>query len=175
MSSLLGHAQPPGKRPRFWLGPFIAGCCIAFGYGLTSRLISIQRTLPQPQMSFLKGDPFPGIASKSINLSGVNQEEDLNVELVTIEDRTETSARDPSELNATHQNSSKEQIVVSVLNPLKPRFAFPVLPSLVLDDLDLKLFFEQMIIQTSVFTRFIRVSPFSPIPFTIPQESQSLR
>ena len=40
---------PVEAKPRFWLGPLVAGCCFAFGYGITERVLTLQtmlRTLP---------------------------------------------------------------------------------------------------------------------------------
>ena len=29
-------------RPRFWVGPLVAGCCCAMGFGITDRVVSLQ-------------------------------------------------------------------------------------------------------------------------------------
>ena len=175
MTSLLDYGKPAVKRPRFWLGPFIAGCCFAVGYGLTSRLISIQGASPESQMFFLKGEPFPGVSLKSINANIDKSDEGLKVKLVLTQDKLATFGDDQNESNGATNYFSKEQKVISVLNPLKPRFVVPVLPSLVLEDLELNLFSSQMIIQRRISSQFIRLKGLLPIPFNIPQERQSLR
>ena len=65
MSSALKHSQNHAKRPRFWLGPFVAGCCIAFGYGLTSRLIGFHEAVPKKEMTFLNDEAFPYVVALS--------------------------------------------------------------------------------------------------------------
>ena len=175
MPSLLNHGQLIAKRPRFWLGPFIAGCCFAFGYGLTGRIISIQADLPASEMFFLKDEPFPGISLKSINVDGDQLDESLKVKSVLIQDQAGTFGDDQNESNGARNHSSKEQKIISVINPLKPRFVFPVLPSLILEDFELNLFSGQMIIQRRLSSQFIRLKGISPIPFSIPQQHKSLR
>ena len=81
MSSALKHSQNHAKRPRFWLGPFVAGCCIAFGYGLTSRLIGFHEAVPKKEMTFLNDEASSKNLSKKelLDISREKQKLDLNI------------------------------------------------------------------------------------------------
>ncbi len=175
MPSSLNHTQRHGKRPRFWLGPFVAGCCIAFGYGLTNRLISIQEVLLNPEMSRFKQEVFPGIPLRSLNFPDYEDSEDIKVKLVRLQDEPNDLGDKQNESIVTPEPSWKEEMVISALNPLKPRFAFPVLPSLALDTFELKLFFQQVINQSSFSSRFILLEGLRPVPFKTSPEHQFLQ
>ena len=63
--------QSPRKRPRFWLGPFLAGGCFALSYGITNRLISIGFIALTFQEETPAVKVFPGIELASLrNLHG---------------------------------------------------------------------------------------------------------
>ena len=47
-------------RPRFWVGPLVAGCCFAMGFGITDRVVSLQSDQqPAPTQRFAP-TTFPG-------------------------------------------------------------------------------------------------------------------
>ena len=33
---------PVEAKARFWVGPLVAGCCFALGYGITERVLTLQ-------------------------------------------------------------------------------------------------------------------------------------
>ena len=33
---------PVETKARFWVGPLVAGCCFALGYGITERVLTLQ-------------------------------------------------------------------------------------------------------------------------------------
>ena len=38
------------RRPRFWVGPLLVGCCFSLGYGITHRVVTLQAN-PEPPAS----------------------------------------------------------------------------------------------------------------------------
>ena len=47
-------------RPRFWLGPLLAGCCFSMGFGIADRVVSLQSDQqPAPTLRFAPST-FPG-------------------------------------------------------------------------------------------------------------------
>jgi hypothetical protein len=58
------------KRPRFWVGPLVAGACFALGYGLTQRLIVMQGALREPRREAFATQAFPGDRPRKRNWRG---------------------------------------------------------------------------------------------------------
>ena len=47
-------------RPRFWVGPLLAGCCFSMGFGIADRVVSLQSDQrPAPTQRFAPS-AFPG-------------------------------------------------------------------------------------------------------------------
>ena len=48
------------QRPRFWVGPLLAGCCFSMGFGIADRVVSLQSDQqPAPTQRFAPST-FPG-------------------------------------------------------------------------------------------------------------------
>ena len=52
--------QQRSKRPRFWVGPLLAGACFALGYGITQRVVLMQQRSEKPQQATFRQNSFPG-------------------------------------------------------------------------------------------------------------------
>ena len=52
--------QQRSRRPRFWVGPLVAGACFALGYGITQRVLLIQQGWEKPQQATFRQNSFPG-------------------------------------------------------------------------------------------------------------------
>ena len=65
MASSTSEQQPP-KRPRFWVGPLVAGACFALGYGITQRVVLMRTALQQPQQEAFRQQAFPGEALEAL-------------------------------------------------------------------------------------------------------------
>ncbi|MBL6800281.1 MAG: hypothetical protein ISQ51_01375, partial [Synechococcus sp. BS307-5m-G37] len=52
--------QQRSKRPRFWVGPLVAGACFALGYGITQRVVLMRAAWQQPQQEAFRQQGFPG-------------------------------------------------------------------------------------------------------------------
>ena len=52
--------QQRSRRPRFWVGPLVAGACFALGYGITQRVLLMQQVWDKPQQATFRQNSFPG-------------------------------------------------------------------------------------------------------------------
>ena len=55
-------------RPRFWVGPLVAGACFALGYGITQRFVLIRSGLKQAEPQSFKARAFPGESLEALRL-----------------------------------------------------------------------------------------------------------
>ena len=55
-------------RPRFWVGPLVAGACFALGYGITQRFVLIRSGLEQSEPQSFKARAFPGESLEALRL-----------------------------------------------------------------------------------------------------------
>ena len=64
-------SKPKSKRParpRFWVGPMIAGACFALGYGITQRVVLIRSGLDQAEPQSFRARAFPGESLEALRL-----------------------------------------------------------------------------------------------------------
>ncbi|QNI49494.1 putative conserved membrane protein [Synechococcus sp. A15-60] len=54
------------KRPRFWVGPLVAGACFALGYGITQRVVMLRQGQQDPQQASFQQSSFPGQSLDSL-------------------------------------------------------------------------------------------------------------
>ena len=94
MTQTLNHSEaksevPQTRRPRFWVGPLLAGCCFSLGYGISHRLVTLQ-TNPEPprQPEPFAGHEFPGQSLASMRRSE-GTTESLMVDVAAIEAKAE--------------------------------------------------------------------------------------
>ena len=83
-----GHNEPkPVKRPRFWVGPFVTGCCFALGYGITHRLVSLQSNPETPTPESFEPALFPGESMEALRGRIGWEPNSFQVDLKALEDR----------------------------------------------------------------------------------------
>ena len=56
----------PKRRPRFWVGPVMAGSCFALGFGVTQRIVAMQGGESAPSSQAFNPKPFPGVGLQSL-------------------------------------------------------------------------------------------------------------
>ena len=56
------------KRPRFWVGPLVAGSCFALGYGITQRIVMLRQGQQDTQQASFQQSSFPGQSLDSLRL-----------------------------------------------------------------------------------------------------------
>ena len=55
-------------RPRFWVGPLVAGACFALGYGITQRVVLIRSGLEEAEPQSFRARAFPGESLEALRL-----------------------------------------------------------------------------------------------------------
>ena len=70
-------------RPRFWVGPLLAGCCFAMGFGITDRVVSLQSHKNPPPTQRFAPSFFPGDSLQT--LRSIHQDDaNLQVDLAAL-------------------------------------------------------------------------------------------
>ena len=84
------QAEPAqARRPRFWVGPLLVGCCFSLGYGITHRVVTLQAN-PEPPS---QPEPFAGLEFPGQSLAAMRRSESttdsLLVDVAAIEAKAE--------------------------------------------------------------------------------------
>ena len=80
--------QPQERRPRFWVGPLVAGCCFALGYGVTQRVVTLQSNAEEPAPEAFAPAFFPGQSLDGLRARDGGTAADLQVDLIKLEAET---------------------------------------------------------------------------------------
>ena len=76
---------PVEARARFWLGPLVAGCCFAFGYGITERVLTLQNNAEDPAPEAFTPLAFPGDSLQEIRTRFSDDDSSLQVDVTALE------------------------------------------------------------------------------------------
>ena len=76
---------PVETKPRFWVGPLVAGCCFAFGYGITERVLTLQSNGEDPVPEAFKPLAFPGDSLQEIRSRFSDDDSSLQVDVKALE------------------------------------------------------------------------------------------
>ena len=119
---------PQTRRPRFWVGPLLAGCCFSLGYGITHRLVTLQ-TNPEPPR---QPEPFAGLEFPGQSLAAMRRSEgtteSLVVDVAAIEakEAAERQAKAKAEEQARLQAELARQQELALQAPLsEPSWTAP--------------------------------------------------
>ena len=83
-----------GTQSRFWLGPLVAGCCFALGYGITERVLTLQTNAVDPVPQTFSPLAFPGDSLRQIRARFSNDDAALQVDVTALE-AAEAASRPP--------------------------------------------------------------------------------
>ncbi len=114
-------------RPRFWVGPLVAGACFALGYGITQRIIVMQGALQQPQREGFAAQPFPGQTLEDLRRLHGDDQQALTADVAAKEAElarqreAEKAALEAERLAAEAKRNAEQQ---AALGPL-PEQALP--------------------------------------------------
>ena len=126
------------RRPRFWVGPLLAGCCFSLGYGITHRLVTLQ-TNPEPprQPEPFAGLEFPGQSLASMRRSkGSTHSLVVDVAAIEAKEAAERQAKAKAEEQARLQAELARKQELALQAPLPepswtaPEWTEPEQPSL---------------------------------------------
>ena len=76
---------PVEAKARFWMGPLVAGCCFALGYGITERLLTLQTNAQDPVPEAFTPLAFPGDSLQKIRAQFSDEDPSLQVDVSALE------------------------------------------------------------------------------------------
>ena len=76
---------PVEAKARFWLGPLVAGCCFALGYGITERVLTLQNNAEDPAPEAFTPLAFPGDSLQEIRARFSDDDSSLQVDVTALE------------------------------------------------------------------------------------------
>ena len=134
MESTGQNESQPVKRPRFWVGPFVAGCCFALGYGITHRVVTLQSNAETPTPESFEPALFPGESMEALRGRNGGDSDSFQVDLKAVEARLEAEReKDPDAEELAEQAQQAEQELqatgVAPAPPAEPDWTEPTLPA----------------------------------------------
>ena len=79
------HDSPAKTQSRFWVGPLVAGCCFALGYGITERVLTLQTNVQAPVPEAFTPLAFPGNSLQEIRARFSDDDPSLQVDISALE------------------------------------------------------------------------------------------
>ena len=76
---------PVEAKARFWVGPLVAGCCFALGYGITERVLTLQTNAEDPVPEAFTPLAFPGDSLQEIRARFSDDNAALQVDVTALE------------------------------------------------------------------------------------------
>ena len=76
---------PVETQARFWMGPLVAGCCFALGYGITERVLTLQTNAEDPVPEAFTPLAFPGDSLQEIRSRFSDDDAELQVDVKALE------------------------------------------------------------------------------------------
>ena len=76
---------PLETKARFWVGPLVAGCCFALGYGITERVLTLQTNVEDPVPEAFTPLAFPGDSLQEIRSRFSDDDSSLQVDVTALE------------------------------------------------------------------------------------------
>ena len=76
---------PVETQARFWMGPLVAGCCFALGYGITERVLTLQTNAEDPVPEAFTPLAFPGDSLQEIRSRFSDDDAELQVDFTALE------------------------------------------------------------------------------------------
>ena len=72
-------------QSRFWVGPLVAGCCFALGYGITDRVLTLQTNAEDPVPQVFTPLEFPGNSLQEIRARFSDDDPSLQVDVTALQ------------------------------------------------------------------------------------------
>ena len=112
---------PQTRRPRFWVGPLLAGCCFSLGYGITHRLVTLQ-TNPEPPR---QPEPFAGLEFPGQSLASMRRSEGTTESLMVDVAAIEAKAEAERQAKAKAEEQARRQAELARKEELALRAPLP--------------------------------------------------
>ena len=94
---------PVETQSRFWVGPLVAGCCFALGYGITERVMTLQTHAEDPVPQAFTPLEFPGNSLQEIRARFSDDDAALQVDVTALEAAEAASRQDQPALKETNK------------------------------------------------------------------------
>jgi len=91
-------------QSRFWVGPLVAGCCFALGYGVTHRVLTLQTNAEEPTPEAFAPLAFPGDSLQEIRARFSEDGASLQVDVTALEAK-EAANRPPKPVVKTKKKA----------------------------------------------------------------------
>ena len=92
---------PAVTQPPAWLGPLVAGCCFALGYGITHRVLTLQTNAEDPSPEAFTKLAFPGASLQKIRARFGDDKASLEVDVTALEAANAASRPPEPEVKTT--------------------------------------------------------------------------
>ena len=112
---------PQTRRPRFWVGPLLAGCCFSLGYGISHRLVTLQ-TNPEPPR---QPEPFAGLEFPGQSLASMRRSEGTTESLMVDVAAIEAKAEAERQAKAKAEEQARRQAELARKEELALRAPLP--------------------------------------------------
>ena len=76
---------PVATKTPAWLGPLVAGCCFALGYGITHRVLTLQTNAEDPSPEAFTELAFPGDSLQKLRTRFGGDDASLEVDVTALE------------------------------------------------------------------------------------------
>lgn len=120
--ALSASEQQRPKRPRFWVGPLVAGACFALGYGITQRVVLMRAAWQQPRQEVFRQQAFPGETLEALRSRHGENEALMGdvaaLEAVEAERRKRQQAKEEAEAIAAEAERREAQQQAALLAPV---------------------------------------------------------
>ena len=104
---------PAASSSRFWVGPLVAGCCFALGYGITHRVLTLQTNAEDPVPEVFTPLAFPGDSLEEIRARFGDDDASLQVDVTALE-AAEAASRPPK---AEVKTTTKPDVALQTPQP----------------------------------------------------------
>ena len=85
----MDHSSSPDApieaKARFWVGPLVAGCCFALGYGITERVLTLQTNAEDPVPEAFTPLAFPEDSLQEMRARFIDEDPSLQVDVSALE------------------------------------------------------------------------------------------
>ena len=85
MNNTSSPDAPVVAKASFWVGPLVAGCCFALGYGITERVLTLQTNVQDPALEAFTPLAFPGDSLQEIRARFSDDDSSLQVDVTALE------------------------------------------------------------------------------------------
>ena len=131
MATSTSEQQSP-KRPRYWVGPLVAGACFALGYGITQRVVLMRASWKEPQQEAFRQQPFPGETLEALRRRHGEDQALMGdvaaLEAVEAEERKRLQAQQEAEAIAAEAERRNAEQQAALVEPVLNELTWTVTP-----------------------------------------------